>query len=92
MPTDKLLHALSFGGLALLLVRAARALWQSSEPSGRLWFGVCGSSFFGATLEICQYFVPYRSAEFLDWLADTVGAVLAVGLLALVLRAKRAHA
>jgi VanZ family protein len=92
MPTDKLLHGLAFGGLALLLVRTARALRQWRTPHGRFWFGAFGSSFFGAALEICQYFVPYRSAEFLDWLADTVGALLAVGLLALVLRTRHALA
>jgi VanZ family protein len=93
IPTDKLLHALAFGGLALLLVRAAATLLQRPSQALRFLFGVCGSSLFGALLEVCQHFVPYRSAEFLDWLADTLGALLAIGLLALCLRLapQRAH-
>jgi VanZ family protein len=93
IPTDKLLHALAFGCLALLLARAARALLPRRHPRTRLVFAVLGASLFGALLEVCQSFVPYRSAEFLDWLADTLGAACAVGLLALFLQLvpRRAH-
>jgi VanZ family protein len=93
VPTDKLLHAAAFGGLALLLVRAGRALLPRLTFGKRLLFGALGASFFGALLEVCQYFVPYRSAEFLDWVADTVGASCAIGLLALFVQLvpRRAH-
>ena len=91
--TDKLLHALVFGGLSLLLVRAARSLWPALSLTRRLGFGLVLSSFFGALLEVCQFFVAYRSADFLDWLADTLGALLAVLLcgLFLWLIPRRAH-
>lgn len=91
--TDKLLHALAFGGLALLLARAAHWLFPSWPLSRKLWLGCAGSSLFGLLLEVCQAFTAYRSADPLDWLADTVGALLALGL-ALVLLAwvpRRAH-
>jgi VanZ family protein len=91
--TDKLLHAVVFGGLALLIARAARVLLPRSPIGRRLSFGVFGASFLGALLEVCQMFVPYRSAEFLDWLADTVGACCAVAAFALFLQLvpRRAH-
>ena len=41
-------------------------------------------SFFGATDEWHQSFVPGREADLLDWLADTSGAALAIGLYVLV--------
>lgn len=93
VPTDKALHAVTFGGLALLLVRAIRFVWPTSSPGKRLLFAVLLASVIGALLEVCQLFVPYRSAEFLDWMADTVGAAAAVGLLALLLPhlQQRAH-
>ena len=78
MPTDKLLHAAAFGGLALLLARAVRYSSARSSLLKCLWFGALGSSALGALLEVCQAFVPYRSSDPLDWLADTVGAALAV--------------
>lgn len=84
--TDKLLHALVFGGLALLLARAARTLLPHWPFGKRLALSALGASFLGALLEICQSFVAYRSAEFLDWFADTVGAVCAVGLAILYAR------
>jgi len=84
--TDKLLHALTFGGLALLLVRSARTLLPHWSFGRRLAFAATGASLLGALLEVCQSFVAYRSAEFLDWVADTVGAVCAVGLAVLYAR------
>jgi VanZ family protein len=86
VPADKLLHALVFAGLALLLVRAGRSLFPHASPSRRLFAAVFLASLVGALLEICQSFVPYRSAEFLDWLADTLGALGAAGLFALFLQ------
>jgi hypothetical protein len=79
--TDKLMHAGVFGGLALLLVRAARFCMPLSSLPKHLLVGAFGASVLGALLEICQAFVPYRSADVWDWVADTVGAVLAVGAL-----------
>jgi VanZ family protein len=80
MPTDKLLHTLAFGGLALLLARAAHWLRPAVSISKKLLSAGLGSSLLGLLLEICQAFVPYRSADPWDWVADTVGAVLAGSL------------
>ena len=78
--TDKLLHALVFGGLALLIARALH--WSKPELSLRkkLLFGVIGSSTLGLLLELCQACVSYRSSDVWDWVADTFGALLAAGL------------
>jgi VanZ family protein len=86
MPTDKLLHAAVFGGLALLLARAVRFWLPNASLAKCLWLGALGASVLGALLEVCQAFVPYRSADALDWLADTVGAALALGALLLLAR------
>ena len=80
MPTDKLLHTLAFGGLSLLLARAAHWLRPAGSISKKLLSAGVGSSLLGLLLEICQAFVPYRSADPWDWVADTVGAVLAGSL------------
>ena len=43
------------------------------------------ASALGALLELVQYTIPYRDAEFLDWLAgSTLGALLAAGILRLL--------
>lgn len=69
-PRDKLFHAANFGVLALLIFFA----------SGRPWLAVLLASLYGATDELHQAFVPGRSADASDWLADTAGAALAVTL------------
>jgi len=81
VPTDKLLHACVFGGLALLLVRAVRSSVPGLSLQKELVAGALGASLVGALLEICQAFVPYRSADVWDWVGDTVGAALVVGAL-----------
>ena len=81
MPTDKLLHAATFAGLAFLLMRSARYALPRTAQHKQLLLGALGSSALGALLEVCQAFVPYRSADPLDWLADTVGAGLLVAAL-----------
>ena len=78
--TDKLLHALAFGGLALLLARAAHWLRPSRTLVRKLLLGAAGSSFLGLLLELCQACTVYRSADAWDWFADTVGAALAAGM------------
>ena len=78
--TDKLLHALAFGGLALLLARAVHFLQPSAALTKKLLLGGAGSSMLGLLLEFCQALTVYRSADIWDWVADTVGALLAIGL------------
>ena len=78
--TDKLLHALAFGGLALLIARAVHWVRPRGTLLRKLALGCAGSSSLGMLLEVCQAFTAYRSADVMDWLADTLGALLSVGL------------
>lgn len=71
---DKLGHFGVFGLLASLVVRA---------PGRRRAWPVCAVvlvSLFGISDEFHQSFTPGRSVEFDDWIADTLGAMLAVTL------------
>jgi VanZ family protein len=92
VPTDKLLHAVAFGGLAFLLFRAAVFGMPRAATRTQLSFAALGASAVGALLEVCQAFVPYRSADVLDWVADTVGAALAVALISVWQRHAAKHA
>ena len=69
---DKLLHSLEYGGLALLFCRALRgegAGWAAAAVGAVLL-----TSGYGATDEYHQLFVPTRSSDVHDWIADTIGA------------------
>jgi VanZ family protein len=86
--SDKLLHALGFGVFAWLTVRAVRAHWPAAGRRGALLAGFAASAGLGALLELWQALLPYRSAELLDFVADALGALLAVAVTAWGWRAR----
>lgn len=66
----KLAHAAEFGLLAVLVYRA----------SGSYPVAFFGASAYAATDEVHQIFVRGRSGSPLDWLVDTAGIAIALGL------------
>ncbi len=70
---DKAAHFLVFGLLATLVVRNGFAPRHA-------WVAVVAVSAFGAADEWHQSFTPGRAVEVADWVADTLGAAVAVGL------------
>jgi len=78
--SDKVLHAIEYGGLAVLFVRA---LWRE----GLSWrdaalAAVVMASLYGASDEYHQAFVPNRSSTISDWVADSLGASVAASVAA----------
>lgn len=76
---DKLLHFLIFGLLATVILRT-RKLKQLRLRD--LIISIIIVSVYGIFDEIRQSFTPGRSVEIGDWVADTVGAIVAVILYA----------
>ncbi|MGB0370372.1 MAG: VanZ family protein [Opitutales bacterium] len=71
---DKIIHALVYGFLATIWLRWF--LTFKKPFTAGLW-AIILTSLFGVSDEVHQHFVPGRYTDFLDWLADTFGAVLA---------------
>lgn len=71
---DKLAHFLAYGLLATLVCRAMGSGWRGALVA------VVAASAYGASDEWHQSFVPGRSCELADWVADTLGAAVAVFL------------
>lgn len=71
---DKVTHFFIYGLLATLTLRALGS--RRWAP----WLAITAVSLFGASDEWHQSFVPGRSCEVADWVADTLGAALAVSL------------
>jgi VanZ family protein len=72
--SDKVLHTIEYGVLAVLFMRA---LWRE----GVSWrdaalAAVVMTSLYGATDEYHQAFVPNRSSTISDWVADSIGATM----------------
>jgi VanZ family protein len=83
---DKITHACAFGAMCLLAVRAGRALWPDRPLRARLLPAVLFCLVYGGTDEIHQYFVPGRSCDVFDWIADIVGAAIAAWALPAAVR------
>ena len=75
---DKVAHFIAFGALAFAL-----ALWfplasWKAHPFRTAFLVVLLTSLYGASDEAHQYFVPGRDTSVGDWVADTLGAIVAV--------------
>jgi VanZ family protein len=68
--SDKVMHGLTFAFLAL---------WYTGQYSRKSYAKLAvGLLLFGVLIELCQLMVSYRSAEWGDLLADSIG--VAVGM------------
>lgn len=79
---DKVFHAGAYGILGLFLLGAMRPPLFTGYTRLQIRLTVIIASLYGISDEFHQSFVPGRSPEVLDWLADTTGALLAAILLA----------
>lgn len=79
---DKILHLLGYALLAALFFRALRATRPAAAPTALWVMSVAFAAFYGAMDEVHQAFVPTRSADFFDFMADASGAVIGAGMAA----------
>lgn len=77
--SDKIKHFGAFFGLSVLL--SLTLLYQNKNLLFKNYFLAAAlviSSIYGLLDEIHQSFVPGRNSEFLDWVADSLGAAVGV--------------
>lgn len=73
---DKAAHAIFFGILCAWVVFGV-----GHRGRAALVIGVLATSVYGAFDEIHQMFVPGRTPDILDWVADTTGALVAAAVI-----------
>ncbi|MGQ0652083.1 MAG: VanZ family protein [Betaproteobacteria bacterium] len=73
-PWDKLGHFIWYAAITLLLSHITRRMSNGGMPMA-VFLSVCA---FGALDEICQSFVPGRSADLLDFIVNASAAALTV--------------
>jgi VanZ family protein len=76
---DKIMHFAAYFVMGVLTWRSIRHFENRAIILALL--SIAFSSLYGWSDEWHQSFVAGRSSEFMDWLADTIGAVFAVYLL-----------
>jgi VanZ family protein len=75
---DYVLHSIEYAGLSILLFRALnKGLFTPLFPSARP-YAVIISTLYGISDELHQWFVPSRSCELSDAIADFTGSLLGV--------------
>ena len=75
---DKLLHLTEYAGLAFLLCRALVGEGLGWAPAALM--ALVFTSTYGVTDEWHQAFVPLRSSDVQDWLADSLGAAFGAAI------------
>ena len=74
---DKLIHFAVFGLLCLMTCWSLSSARIETRKIYNIIIAIAITSLYGVSDEFHQSFTPHRSVEFLDWLADTGGAVSA---------------
>jgi VanZ family protein len=75
---DKYLHIIGYALLGFLFFRAFRSSRPGSRRVVLSLLSVAATTAYGISDEIHQYFVPSRSADVFDVLADMIGGCLGV--------------
>lgn len=81
---DKVIHAGAFFVYGVFLqIFLEKSIRIQSKKRFIIIFLIIGC-IFGASDELHQYFVPGRTCELLDWLADATGILLSLGAVSFV--------
>jgi VanZ family protein len=81
---DKLLHLVEYGVLAVLFYRAFTG--EAINWLAAALLALIVTSLYAASDEWHQAFVPLRTSDLDDWIADTAGAALAIVAYAAIAR------
>ena len=76
--SDKILHFGAYGLLGILFIRAYETLPLSINKTLRVLISIGSATLYGISDEIHQYFVPFREAEIMDVVANTIGSICGV--------------
>jgi VanZ family protein len=86
---DKLAHAGAYALLGFLIFRVFQSTRIQKSVVLLVTLSALASSLYGISDEIHQYFVPSRTADIMDVLADVAGSVLGAGAAQIFFKKKR---
>jgi VanZ family protein len=75
---DKIVHCAGYALLGALFLRAFKTSRIKDNVKLMVMLSVLLSCLYGISDEIHQHFVPYRDADVMDVLADTIGGIMGV--------------
>ena len=74
--SDKVFHVIAYSTLGFFLVRSMRPWRKNWTWLQMALFGAIGCLLYGVSDEFHQHFVPPRSVELMDVVADGVGGLI----------------
>lgn len=80
---DKVVHCGMFGFLTLCLYSE---YYYKHKHKPKALYAMGTVAVYAAATEVMQHFVEGRSCDFIDWLADSVGIILAAAVFHLVIK------
>ena len=75
---DKILHFGAYGLMGILFFRAYETLPLRNNKGLLILISIGSATLYGISDEIHQYFVPFREAEIMDVVANTMGSICGV--------------
>lgn len=75
---DKMLHFGAYGLLGILFFRAYETLPLRENKNLLIILSIGSATVYGISDEVHQYFVPFRYADTLDGVANTIGSITGV--------------
>jgi VanZ family protein len=75
---DKILHFGAYGLLGVLFFRAYQTLPLKDRKNLLILISIGSATLYGVSDEIHQYFVPFREADIMDVVANTMGSICGV--------------
>ena len=76
--SDKILHFGAYGLLGILFYRAYETLPLKANKRLLFLLSIGSAILYGVSDEIHQYFVPFRQADIMDVMANTIGSICGV--------------
>ena len=76
--SDKILHFGAYGLLGILFFRAYETLPLKANKTLLILMSIGSATLYGISDEIHQYFVPFRNADIMDVVANTLGSICGV--------------
>jgi VanZ family protein len=85
---DKIVHTIMYFGITLILMLNQTSYLHKKITKRQLYFAFLFSVGFGTSMEIIQHFLPWRSGSIYDFIANTLGVLLAIVIVLFITRFK----
>lgn len=83
---DKIVHTIMYFGVASVLMLNQTSYLREKISRKQMWFAFLFSVGFGTLMEIIQHFLPWRSGSIYDFIANTLGVIIAIMVMLIATR------